>query len=71
MRIRDHQLDALKAAFNEALQESRPERLSLGRADREPDDLTPAVGGDRDSDYRGDRDDAAAVADLQVSRVRP
>jgi hypothetical protein len=50
-------------------------RLSLGRTEPEPDDLTPAIGGgDRDSDYRGNRDDAAAIADLQVGsepQIRP
>ena len=39
--------------------------------DAEPDDLAPAFGGDRHGDYRRDRDDAAAVADLEVGGVEP
>lgn len=35
------------------------------------DDLTLAFGGDRNGDYRGDRDDAAALAHLEVSGVQP
>src|SRR5262249_9566469 len=71
MSIRDHQLDALQATLDQPLQEGRPERLGFGRANPEPDDLAPAVGADRDSDYRGDRDYATAVANLQVGGVEP
>jgi hypothetical protein len=71
MGIRNHQLDALEAPLDQALQESRPERLGLGRADAETGDLAPAFGRDRHCDYCRDRDDAAAVADLEVGRVKP
>ena len=37
----------------------------------QPDDLAFAVGVDRHSDYRRHRDDAAALALLQVGRVQP
>ena len=66
MSIGDHQLDALEAALDQTLQESRPERFRLGGADAEADDLAPAFGGDRDSDYCRHRNNAAAVADFEV-----
>src|SRR6476646_7820134 len=56
--VGDDQLDALET--------SRPEWLGLGSADAEPDDLAPAFGRDRHGDYCRDRDNAAAVADLEV-----
>ena len=37
----------------------------------QPDDLASAIGIDCHSDYRGNRDDAAALALLQVSGVEP
>jgi hypothetical protein len=69
--IGDHQLDALEAALDKTLQESRPERFGFRRADAEPNDLAPALSGDRDGDYRGDRDNAAAIAHSQVGGVEP
>ena len=71
MRIRDHQLHALEPASDQAFQESRPERLGLRGTDAEPDDLAPAIDRNRHGDYRCDRDDAAAIAHLQVSGVEP
>ena len=41
---REHQLDALEPALDQVLQESRPERLGLRRADTEADDLAPTFG---------------------------
>ena len=37
----------------------------------QPDDLAPSVGVDGHGDYRGHRDDPAALADLEVGRVEP
>src|ERR671926_1309932 len=69
--IRDHQLHAFEPALDQAFQKARPERLRLRRADAEPDDLAPAVARHRHGDYRRHRDDATAVADLQIGRVEP
>jgi hypothetical protein len=69
--VGDDQLDALEAAPDQGLEEAGPEGLGLGRADLEADDLAPAVGADRDSDYRRHRDDAAALALLEVGGVEP
>src|ERR1700689_673014 len=48
-----------------------PEGLGFRRADAEPDDLAPSFGVGGHSDYRGDRDDASALAHLQVGRIQP
>jgi hypothetical protein len=69
--VGNHQLDALETTLDQALEESRPERFGFGRAETQADDLAPALGRDRHGDYCGDRDDAAAVADLEVGRVEP
>src|SRR5207247_993946 len=69
--VGNHQLDALETTLDQALQKSRPERFGFGRAETQADDLAPAFGCDRHGDYRSDRDDAAAVADLEVGRVKP
>jgi len=69
--VGNHQLDALETALDQALEESRSERFGFGRAKTQTDDLAPAFGRDRHGDYRSDRDDAAAVADLEVGRVEP
>src|SRR6202047_1498814 len=71
MGIRDHQLDPAQAASRQALQKARPEGFGLRRADVQPNDLASAIGVDRHSDYRGDRDDAAALALLQVGGIEP
>src|SRR5215467_13197102 len=60
-----------EAALDQSLQKARPERLRLRGADAKTDDLAPAFGGDGDSDYCSDRDDAAAVAHLKVGGVEP
>jgi hypothetical protein len=71
VRVGDHQLDAAQAASGQALQEVRPEGLGFRRADAEPNDLAPSFGVGGHSDYRGDRDDASALAHLQVGRIQP
>src|SRR3984957_14460126 len=54
-----------------AFQEVRPEGLGFRRANAEPNDLAPSFGVGGHSDYRGDRDDASALAHLQVGRIQP
>src|SRR5271155_4038588 len=71
MGIGDHQLDPAQTAPCQALQKARPEGLSLRGSNVQADDLAPAVAVRRHSDYRSDRDDAAALALLQVSGVEP
>jgi len=71
MGVGDHQLDALEAALDQAFQESRPERLGLRGANAETDNLASAFGCNRHGDYRRDRDDAAAIADLEIGGVEP
>jgi len=71
MGVRDHQLDTAQPAPRQALQKRRPERLGLRRADIEPDNLASAIGVGGDSDYCRNRDDAAALALLEVGRVKP
>ena len=44
MSIRDHQLDTLETALDQALQKGRPGRFGLRGADAETDDLAPAFG---------------------------
>jgi site-specific DNA recombinase len=51
--VRDHKLDALQAALDQALDEVRPERLGLRGAKAETDDLAAALGRDGNGDYRG------------------
>jgi hypothetical protein len=69
--VRDHQLDALQAAPDQALDEAGPERFGLRWADPEADDLAPAFGRNRNGDYCRNRDDAAALAHLQVGGIEP
>ena len=71
MGIGDHQLDPAHAAPCETLQKTRPKGLGLRGADVQPDDLASAVAIGRHRNYRGDRDNAAALALLQVSGVEP
>ena len=73
VRVRDHELDAAQAASGQALQEVRPEE-GLGfpagqcRARRSHQ---PSFGVGGHSSYRRDRDDASALAHLQVGRIQP
>jgi hypothetical protein len=69
--IRDDQLHAFQAAPDQALQEAGPERLRFRRAHLQADDLAPAVGVDRDGDYRCHRDYPAALSLLEVGRIQP
>jgi hypothetical protein len=64
VRVADRELDADQAAGDERPEEVAPERLRLGLADVEADDLAPAgfVDGVRDDDALAR--DAAAVTDL-------
>src|SRR6516162_6769910 len=71
MGVGNDQLDIAQAAPRQALEKARPKGFGLRRADMQPDNLTPAIGIGRDSDYRRNRDDAAALALLQVSGVKP
>jgi hypothetical protein len=71
MGIRDHQLHAFQPALRQALQERGPEGLSLGGADVQADDFALAVRVHRHGDYGGDRDDAAALALLEVGGIEP
>src|ERR1700710_2177392 len=71
MGIRDDELHAPQTAAEHALEESRPERFRLRRTDMQPDDLALAVGVHRHGDYRGNRDDPAALALLEVGCVQP
>ena len=64
MGVRDHQRDAPEAA-EQALEEGRPERLRLGGAEAQADELAPALGVHRHRDYRGHGDDPTALPDLQ------
>ncbi len=49
----------------------RLRRLGLRRTDAKPDDLARAFGRNRHGDYRSHRDDAAAVADVEIGGVKP
>lgn len=71
VRIGDDQLHALEAAARQVLEEARPEGLGLARADVQADDLALALGVDGDRYYRGDADDASALADLEIGRIEP
>ena len=50
---------------------SRSRRSPPPRTDVQPDDLAPALGCDRNSDYDGDRDDAAAFPHFEVGGIEP
>src|SRR5207248_11426209 len=63
--------DAAQPALSQALDKARPERLGFGWTNAEADNLAPALGVHCHGDYRGDRDDTAAISDLQVRRVEP
>lgn len=71
MGIRDDEPDAGEPALDQVAQKVGPEDLRLRRAAVQADDLPAAIDGDRHGDYHGDRDDAAALAHLEVGRVEP
>jgi hypothetical protein len=65
----DPGIDAAQAAVHQALDAARPKWRGLRPA--EADDLALPLGINGNGDYRRDRDDAAAVAQLQVGGVEP
>ena len=67
----DHELYAAQAASGQLSQKLGPDRLGFRGADLHAENLTPAIGVDADGDDHGNRDDAAAAADLEVGRVDP
>jgi hypothetical protein len=68
---RDHQLHAAQALIGEAAEELRPEDLRLRGAGGHAQHLALAVLVHRDGHYDGAADDAAVLADLEISRVEP
>jgi hypothetical protein len=64
MRIRDHQLDAAHAAPCQRAQKLGPEGFGLRGADRDAQDLAPAVAVDGDGDDDSDRDNAPLARTL-------
>ena len=62
--VGDGELDADQAALDQAAQERRPERLGLGLADIDGQDLAPAGLVHAMRDHQRLVDHAAAVADL-------
>src|SRR5690349_9734520 len=71
MGVGDDQLHALQAAAYQTAQKLDPEGGGFRLAQAEPEDLAAAVLVDAGGDYRGDRHDAAILADLDVGRVQP
>ena len=71
MSIGDHQLHAAQAAPRERTQETDPEGLRLGGADRHPKHLAHPIGVHGNGDYDCDRDDPAGLANHQVRRIDP
>ena len=71
MSVGDHQIDALETALDQALEKARPEGLGFRGADAKTDDLASSFGCDRHGDDCRDRDDAAAIADLEIGGVEP
>jgi hypothetical protein len=69
--VGDDQLDAAQAAPGEFPKERRPEGLGLRGSDVHAEHLAPAIGIDSNGHDHGDRDDAAGLPDLHVSRVDP
>ena len=71
MGVADHQPDATQAAGAQGSQELGPEGLGFGWADTQADDFSASLGVGCHGDYRRDRHDATALADLQVSGIQP
>ena len=69
MGVGDHQLDAAQAAAGELAQERGPERLGLGGADIQPENLAAPAAVDADRDDHADRDDAAGLAYFDIGGV--
>lgn len=64
MRVADHQLDPAQPAARELAQELRPERLRLGLADIEAQNLAADIAVDTDGNDGGDRDDPIVLANF-------
>jgi hypothetical protein len=71
MGVGNNQLDPPQPAPRQAFQKRGPEGFGLRGTNMEPDDLAPAISIGRDSDYRGDRGDATALALLQIGGIEP
>ncbi len=71
MGIGDDEFDAARAAAGQAAQEFGPEGFGLRGADRQPQNLTPAIGVDAGLDGDGDRDNAAGLADIEAGGAQP
>src|SRR5918995_3821974 len=69
--VGDDQLYALQAAAHQAAQKLDPEGGGFRLTQAKPEDLAAAVLVDAGGDYRGDRHDAAILADLDVGRIEP
>src|SRR5690242_19916173 len=71
MRVGDDQLHAVQPALGQAPEKPGPERLGLRGADMQPDDLPLAFGIHRHGDYGSDRNDATALALLEIRGIEP
>ena len=69
--VGDHQLHAAQAPIGEAAQELGPERLGLGGAGGDAQNLALAVVVHGDGDYHRSADDPPALAHLHIGRVEP
>ena len=71
MGVRDDQFHTLKTTAQQAPEKTRPEWLSLAGADVQADDLPPAFGVYRHSNYGRDTDHPASFTQLKVCGVKP
>jgi hypothetical protein len=69
--VADDQLDPAQAAPRQLAQELRPDRLGLGCADLQAQNLATSVGVHADGDDDGHRHDPSAAPDLEVGGVDP
>src|SRR3954451_24325955 len=69
--VGDDQLHALETAPNQTAQELDPEGGGFRLTQTKPKDLAAAALVDPGGDYGRDRQDAAILADLDVSRIEP
>jgi hypothetical protein len=67
MGVGEDELDAAQAAPGKLAQEVGPNVLGFGGADRQAQDLAPAVAVDADRDDDGNRHDPAVAARLYVA----
>jgi hypothetical protein len=71
MRVADDQPDPAEAPGTQGAQELGPERLGLGWADAQADDLPASFSVRSHGDYRRDRDDATALTHLEIGWTCP